>query len=99
MIDVSPHGPTYAFGPFRLDPARRLLYSGCESVSMYDRTFQILLLLIEAGGEVVGKETLAAKVWPESIITDGNLSQHIYLLRQTLGERAKDRSYIMTVPG
>ena len=47
---------------------------------------------------MVSKETLAAKLWPETTVTDGNVSQHIYLLRQILGERAKDRSYIRTVP-
>ena len=100
MLADSPRGPAaYTFGCFRLDPARRRLFSGQESISLPERTFQLLLLLIQAGGDVVSKETLAAKVWPETTVTDGNLSQHIYLLRQTLGERAKDRSYIMTVPG
>jgi DNA-binding winged helix-turn-helix (wHTH) protein/tetratricopeptide (TPR) repeat protein len=100
MIADTPRGlASYAFGCFRLDPARRRLYSGSEGISLPERAFQLLLLLIEAAGDVVSKETLAAKVWPESTVTDGNLSQHIYLLRQTLGERAKDRSYIMTVPG
>jgi DNA-binding winged helix-turn-helix (wHTH) protein/lipopolysaccharide biosynthesis regulator YciM len=100
MLADSPRGPAaYTFGCFRLDPARRRLFSGQESISLPERTFQLLLLLIQAAGDVVSKETLAAKVWPETTVTDGNLSQHIYLLRQTLGERAKDRSYIMTVPG
>jgi len=100
MIDVFPRGPAaYDFGPFRLDPAQRRLYSGRESISLHERAFQLLLLLIEAAGDVVSKETLAAKVWPDSTVTDGNLTQHIYLLRRTLGERAKDRSYIMNVPG
>jgi DNA-binding winged helix-turn-helix (wHTH) protein/tetratricopeptide (TPR) repeat protein len=100
MLADSSRGPAaYTFGCFRLDPARRRLFSGQESISLPERTFQLLLLLIQAAGDVVSKETLAAKVWPETTVTDGNLSQHIYLLRQTLGERAKDRSYIMTVPG
>ena len=89
----------YIFGCFRLDPTQRRLYSGRECISLQERAFRLLLLLIEAAGDVVSKETLAAKVWPDSTVTDGNLSQHIYLLRRTLGERAKDRSYIMNVPG
>ena len=90
MIADFPRGPAaYTFGCFRLDPARRRLFSGQESISLPERTFQLLLLLIQAGGDVVSKETLAATVWPETTVTDGNLSQHIYLLRQTLGERAK----------
>jgi DNA-binding winged helix-turn-helix (wHTH) protein len=90
---------TYTFGTFRLDTARRLLFSGNEITPLRERAFQLLLLLIEAAGEVVSKETLASKVWPESIVSDANLSQHIYLLRRMLREKASDRSYIMTVSG
>jgi DNA-binding winged helix-turn-helix (wHTH) protein/lipopolysaccharide biosynthesis regulator YciM len=100
MIADSPRGPsTYTFGCFRLDPARRRLFSEGECIALPERAFQLLFLLIQAAGDVVSKETLASKVWPDSTVSDANLSQHIYLLRQTLGERAKDRSYIMTVPG
>lgn len=100
MITASAYGPgAYTFGCFRLDPAKRRLYRGRESISLHERAFQLLLLLIEAAGDIVSKETLATKIWPDSTVTDGNLTQHIYLLRQTLGERAKDRSYIMNVPG
>jgi DNA-binding winged helix-turn-helix (wHTH) protein/cytochrome c-type biogenesis protein CcmH/NrfG len=88
---------TYTFGSFRLDTARRLLFSGNEITPLPERAFQLLLLLIEAAGEVVSKETLAARVWPESTVSDANLSQHVYLLRRMLREKATDRSYIMTV--
>jgi DNA-binding winged helix-turn-helix (wHTH) protein/tetratricopeptide (TPR) repeat protein len=88
---------TYTFGSFRLDTARRLLFSDDEITPLPERAFQLLLLLIEAAGEVVSKETLAARVWPESTVSDANLSQHVYLLRRMLREKATDRSYIMTV--
>ena len=90
---------TYAFGPFRLDPSRRLLTCGDETIPLPERTFQLLLILIQAGGTIVDKETLAVRVWPDSTVSDGNLSQHIYMLRQILGERARDRAYIITVSG
>jgi DNA-binding winged helix-turn-helix (wHTH) protein len=88
---------TYTFGTFRLETARRLLFSGNEVTPLPERAFQLLLLLIEAAGEVVSKETLASAVWPECVVSDANLSQHIYLLRRMLREKASDRSYIMTV--
>jgi DNA-binding winged helix-turn-helix (wHTH) protein/Tfp pilus assembly protein PilF len=88
---------TYTFGTFRLETARRMLFSGDESTPLPERAFQLLLLLIEAAGEVVSKETLASKVWPDSTVSNANLSQHIYLLRRLLREKATDRSYVMTV--
>jgi DNA-binding winged helix-turn-helix (wHTH) protein/Flp pilus assembly protein TadD len=90
---------TYVFGPFTLDASRRLLLRGTQATPIPERLFQVLLLLIAANGNVVDKETLATTVWPECAVSDGNLAQHVYMLRQLLRERAKDHSYIMTVAG
>jgi DNA-binding winged helix-turn-helix (wHTH) protein/tetratricopeptide (TPR) repeat protein len=89
----------YIFGSFRLDPARHLLFRGTREIPLPERAFRILLTLIRACGDIVNKETLAACAWPDSIVSDGNLSQHIYMLRQILGERARDRCFIMSVSG
>lgn len=59
----------------------------------------MLVLLIHANGSVIDKETIATRIWPETAVSDGNLSQHVYMLRQLLDERAKDRAYVMTVRG
>lgn len=68
-------------------------------VPLPGRLAKLLLLLIHANGEVIDKETIAAEVWPDSVVSDGNLSQHMYMLRQLLDERAKDRVYVVTVRG
>ncbi len=39
------------------------------------------------------------RVWPHEAVSDGNLAQHIYMLRRLLGERARDHSYILSVSG
>jgi len=89
----------YRFGSFRLDPTRRRLLSPSGIVPLPERVFQLLLALVEAGGEVVDKDTLVSRLWPNQTVADGNLTQHVYLLRQLLGERARDHSYVMTLPG
>ncbi|MBV8531987.1 MAG: winged helix-turn-helix domain-containing protein [Candidatus Eremiobacteraeota bacterium] len=66
---------------------------------MPERLAHLLILLIQANGNVIDKETIASRVWPDTAVTDGNLSQHMYMLRQLLDERARDRAYIMTVRG
>ena len=91
--------PVYAFGSFRFDPARGLLSHGASVVPLPDRLARLLVLLIHANGSVIDKETIALRVWPESAVSDGNLSQHMYMLRQLLDERARDRAYVMTVRG
>jgi DNA-binding winged helix-turn-helix (wHTH) protein/Tfp pilus assembly protein PilF len=89
----------YVFGSFRLDPMRGLLHFGDEIVPLPGRLLQLLLALIAANGSVVEKDTLSLALWPDGDATDGNLSQHMYMLRKILGERARDRSYVMTVHG
>lgn len=87
----------YGFGPFRLDPERGLLTYGSEIVPLPQRLVEILQVLIEAKGALVSRETLHSIIWPQRGVPENNLSQHVYMLRRALGERAGDRLYIATV--
>lgn len=54
------------FGRFQVHPhCREMLMEGAP-VRLGDRAFDILLMLIEARGELVTKEALVARVWPAS---------------------------------
>jgi tetratricopeptide (TPR) repeat protein len=66
---------------------------------MPERLALLLTQLLQTGGAVVSKETLALSVWPQEAVSDGNLAQHIYMLRRLLGDRARDHSYILSVQG
>ncbi len=63
------------------------------------RLTQLLVLLIHSNGNVIDKETIASEIWPDCAVSDGNLSQHVYMLRQLLVERARDRACLVTVRG
>jgi DNA-binding winged helix-turn-helix (wHTH) protein/lipoprotein NlpI len=89
----------YLFGELRLDPVRRLLFRQSQVIPVPERVFQVLLMLVEANGSLVLRETIALRVWPSAAVADGNIAQHVYLLRQILGEHARDRALIMTVSG
>lgn len=89
----------YEFGPFRIDPGKRLLLRGDETVPLPGKVFDILLVLVQQGQEVVSKDDLMRTVWPDSFVEESNLSQSIFLLRKALGETAQDHRYIVTVPG
>lgn len=90
---------TYRFGPYMLNTAHRLLLSGAEVKPLPEKLFRILMLLLESGGRTVRKETFFSNVWGEEPITDANLTQHVFMLRQALGERAGDNAYVVTVAG
>lgn len=90
---------TYRFGPFILDTARRLLLRGAERKPLPEKLFQVLLLLLEADGRPIDKETFFERLWPGEFVTDANLTQQIFLLRGILGESARDHEYVVTLPG
>src|SRR4051812_42457601 len=89
----------YEFDGFRVDPVRRRLLKGGEQVSLTPKAFSILVVLLENRGEVVEKEELIRRIWPDTFVTEANLTQNISSLRKALGERANDHRYVVTVPG
>ncbi|MGA7355055.1 MAG: winged helix-turn-helix domain-containing protein, partial [Candidatus Cybelea sp.] len=68
-------------------------------IRLPDTLARLLLLLIRANGEIVDKDTIAAQLWPGRDISDNYVTQQIYMLRQLLGEQAKDRGYVVMVRG
>ncbi|HEV7785383.1 MAG TPA: winged helix-turn-helix domain-containing protein, partial [Thermoanaerobaculia bacterium] len=89
----------YEFGGFRVDPVRRRLLRSQEQVPLTPKAFSILLILLERRGGVVEKEELIQMVWPDTYVTEANLTQNISSLRKALGERANEHRYVVTVPG
>jgi eukaryotic-like serine/threonine-protein kinase len=89
----------YEFGEFRVDPVRRRLLRDGEPIAVTSKSFSLLVVLLERRGEVVGKEELFRRVWPDTYVTEANLTQNVSSLRKALGDRAGDRRYILTVPG
>src|SRR5947207_9971600 len=87
----------YEFGRFRIDIAQRVLLRDRELVSVTPKVFDMLLTLVESGGEVVSKDSLMRKVWPDTFVEEGNLTQNISLLRKALGEGQNGHQYIETV--
>ncbi|HEY1655692.1 MAG TPA: winged helix-turn-helix domain-containing protein [Candidatus Tumulicola sp.] len=96
---LPPDRTTYCFGSYRLDSMHRLLYNGTQSKALSEKLFLILLLLLQAGGAVVSKEEFLSRIWSDDETSEGNLAQHVYVLRKLLGQRAGDNSYVVTVGG
>ena len=87
------------FGRFQLFPARQLLLEGNRPVRLGSRALEILIVLAEHAGEVVNKEDLIARVWPDTNVEEGNLRVHIAALRRTLGDGVDGARYLTNVPG
>ena len=64
-MESAPSGTAgIAFRRFLLLPHRRELFAGGVAISLGARAFDVLMALVEARGAVVGKDALAARVWP-----------------------------------
>jgi DNA-binding winged helix-turn-helix (wHTH) protein len=93
-------GPTeVSFGPFRLLPTRFLLLEGDKPVPIGSRALEILIVLLERSGELVSKQELMARVWPNVFVEPANLSVHISALRRTLSDGRDGNRFIINIPG
>lgn len=82
------------FGRFRLDPARRVLLHDDVPVRIGPRAMDLLLVLVQRQPGVVSKRELFDLVWPDLVVEENNLQQHVSALRKLFGPQA-----IVTVPG
>lgn len=98
-LSPQPEKRHYRFDGFALDPVRRRLVRDGEAVAITPKAFSILVVLLEKRGEVVAKEELIRRVWPDTFVTEANLTQNVSALRKALGERTNDHRYVITVPG
>src|SRR6185436_7391958 len=88
----------YEFGRFRVKSDERLLLRGEDLVPLTPKAFDILITLLENDGRIVNKDDLMKKVWPDTFVEEGNLTQNVSLLRKALGESANGPQFIETVP-
>jgi TolB-like protein/DNA-binding winged helix-turn-helix (wHTH) protein/tetratricopeptide (TPR) repeat protein len=88
----------YEFGPFRLDPAERLLLRSNQTIPLAPKAFDTLLLLVENSGHLLTKEELMRRLWPETFVEEVNLAQNISAIRRALDEKNGGEQYIETVP-
>lgn len=87
----------YEFGRFRLDAGERVLRRDRELVPLTPKVFDILLALVERGGHIVEKDDLMKRVWPDTFVEEGNLTQNVSMLRKALGENPGSPQFIETV--
>jgi DNA-binding winged helix-turn-helix (wHTH) protein/tetratricopeptide (TPR) repeat protein len=88
----------YEFGSFRLDAGQRVLLRDGELVPLAPKAFDTLLELVESEGQVLDKEELLKRIWPDTFVEEGSLAQNISVLRKTLGDGTDGLQYIQTIP-
>jgi predicted ATPase/DNA-binding winged helix-turn-helix (wHTH) protein len=87
------------FGPFCLRPTAHVLLEAGTPVHIGARAFDLLVVLVERAGEVVGKDELVARVWSGLTVDESNLRIQVALVRKALRDGRAGARYLMNVPG
>lgn len=84
------------FEPFCLDRSNECLWRGSEVIKLRPKAYAVLNQLVERSGNLVTKEELLAKVWPETFVSDAVLKVTIRQLRDALDDDPKTPMFIET---
>lgn len=76
-----------------------LLMEDENPVRLGGRALEILIALTERSGELVSKNELMDRVWPDTTVDENSLKFHICSLRRALGDGQPGRRYLATVQG
>lgn len=90
----SPSRASLRFGRFLLQIDERRLLIDDRPAPLGSRAFDLLVVLAERSGELVGKNELLELVWPGMVVEEGNIAVQVNALRKVLGG-----DLIGTVPG
>jgi tetratricopeptide (TPR) repeat protein/DNA-binding winged helix-turn-helix (wHTH) protein len=62
------------------------------------KTFQVLIYLLEQRQRLVTKEEVIKQVWPDTAVTDNALDQCLGEIRRALGDDSRNPRFLKTVP-
>ncbi len=99
--DNSPAPETsYSFGLYVLDPGDGTLTRDSARVRVQEQPFQLLLLLVECAGQIVSREEIRNRLWPQNTFVefDKSLGVAVLKVREALGDDASNPRFIETIP-
>jgi DNA-binding winged helix-turn-helix (wHTH) protein len=85
------------FGEFRLDSETRQLLCSDAEVHLSPKAFELLRALLDVRPRVLSKAKLSERLWPETFVSEANLSVLIAEIRRVLGEAPRQTRFVRTV--
>ncbi|MGD1021830.1 MAG: winged helix-turn-helix domain-containing protein [Candidatus Sulfotelmatobacter sp.] len=108
MLDVPQNGKaqvsngnrTVRFGVFEVDLRSGELRKSGSRIKLQDQPFKVLQILLEHSGDLVTREELQLRIWPEESFGDFDHAVNVAVgkLRTALGDSADNPSFVETVP-
>ena len=92
--------PSLRFGAYSLDLRAGELRKGGSKIRLQEKPLRVLALLTEHQGELVTREELKRRLWPEDTFVDfeTGLNTAVSKLRDALSDRSDKPRYIETIP-
>ena len=87
------------FGLYEVDLSAGELRRNGVKIKLQEQPFQILAMLLERAGELVTREEICQRLWPEGTFVDfdHSLGTAIKKLRQALGDSADNPHFVETL--
>jgi Tol biopolymer transport system component/DNA-binding winged helix-turn-helix (wHTH) protein len=87
------------FGTFEVDLQAGELRKDGAKVRLTGQPFEVLTILLEHAGEVVTREELQQRLWPDTFVdVEHNLNTAINRIREVLGDSAESPLFVQTLP-
>jgi DNA-binding winged helix-turn-helix (wHTH) protein len=88
------------FGEFHIDLKREELFRDGTRVRTAGKVYQALLALLEQPGEIVSRDAMRLRLWPEGthVNFDANVNTTVNKLRLALGDSPERPKYVETIP-
>jgi cholera toxin transcriptional activator len=89
----------YRFGAFELDAVNGELRRNGLRVRLHTQPFLLLILLLESRGEMLTREDISSKLWPDGTFVDyeHGVNSAVNRLREVLGDKASNPRFVQTV--
>lgn len=75
----------YEFDRYKLDVKNGRLLRDGKQIKLQPKAFDILVLLVANANNLVAKDLIIEKVWPDRIVEEGNVATQVTAIRQALG--------------
>jgi TolB-like protein/Tfp pilus assembly protein PilF len=87
------------FDIYEVDPSAGQLRRQGVKISLREKPLRVLLSLLECPGEVVTREELRRRLWPDDVFVDfdNNLNAAVARLREALGDSAERPRFVETL--
>ena len=100
MKEIATSHKLVRFGIFEVDLRACELRKQGRKIRLQEQPCQILALLLERPGEMVSREEIRKRLWPDDTFVDfdHSLNTAVMRLRETLGDSSENPRYIETLP-